>query len=126
MDLSYTKADDAFRVEVRAWLDANLQGEFAALRGTGGSGREHEQIGQRREWEQALGAAGWIGLGLPRECGGRGATLIRQVIFAEEYARADAPGRVNHMGEHLLAPTLVAFGDQELQRRFLPGILRGA
>jgi alkylation response protein AidB-like acyl-CoA dehydrogenase len=125
MDLSYTPEDLAFREEVREWLAANLRGEFAALRGTGGSGREHEQVELRMEWERTLGSAGWIGLGLPTACGGRGATLIQQVIFAEEYARADAPGRVNHVGEHLLAPTLVAFADDGLQRRFLPGILRG-
>src|SRR5207248_1012881 len=75
--------------------------------------------------ERALGAAGWIGLGLPREHGGRGASLIRQVIYAKEYARAGAPGRVNHVGEHLLAPTLLAFGTEEQRQRFLPGILRG-
>jgi len=125
MDLSVTAEDEAFRAEVREWLAQNLRGEFEQLRGTGGSGREHEAIELRTEWEKALGAAGWIGLGLPQSVGGRGATLMQQVIFAEEYARADAPGRVNHMGEYLLAPTLVAFGSEELQRRFLPGILKG-
>jgi len=125
MDLSYTEEDEAFREEVREWLATSLRGEFASLRGTGGPGREHELIEPRKLWEQALGAAGWIGLGLPKECGGRGVSLIQQVIFAEEYARADAPGRVNHMGEHLLAPTLVAFASKELQLRFLPGILHG-
>ena len=125
MDLSYTEEDVAFRAEARDWLACNLCGEFAALRGTGGPGREHELVEPRMAWERTLGEGGWIGLGLPRECGGRGATLIQQVIFAEEYARADAPGRVNHMGEHLLAPTLVTFAGEELQQRFLPGILRG-
>ncbi len=125
MDLRYGVEDDDFRAEVREWLEQNLRGEFARLRGTGGSGREHEEIELRMAWERALGAAGWIGLGLPREWGGRSATLLQQVIFAEEYAKADAPGRVNHMGEHLLAPTLVTFGAITLQRRFLPGILRG-
>jgi alkylation response protein AidB-like acyl-CoA dehydrogenase len=125
MDLAFTAADEAFRAEVRDWLSANLRGDFEALRGSGGSGREHEAIELRMEWERALGAAGWIGLGLPESVGGRGATLMQQVIFAEEYARADAPGRVNHMGEYLLAPTLAAFGTEKLQQRFLPGILRG-
>lgn len=125
MDFRPTGADEAFRSEVREWLADNLRGEFDSLRGTGGSGREHQAVELRKQWERALGAAGWIGLGLPTSVGGRGATLMQQVIFAEEYARADAPGRVNHMGEHLLAPTLVAFASEELQRRFLPGILKG-
>ncbi|MGD0452973.1 MAG: acyl-CoA dehydrogenase family protein [Solirubrobacteraceae bacterium] len=125
MDLRFTAEDDAFRAEVREWLARRLRGEYAQLGGAGGPGREHEGLELRKAWERELGAAGWIGLGIPPEHGGRGATLIQQVIFAEEYARAGAPGRVNHVGEHLLAPTLVAFGDDQQRARFLPGILSG-
>lgn len=126
MDLRHTPEDERFREEVREWLAENLTGELAELPpGTGGPGREHEALELRKEWERRLGAANWIGIGLPKEHGGRGATLMQQVIFAEEYARAGAPGRVNHMGENLLAPTLVAFGTEEQRQRFLPGILRG-
>jgi len=123
--MRFSPEDEVFRVEVRDWLEANLTGEFADARGLGGSGREHEDHERRREWERRLGEAGWIGLAWPREAGGRGASLIRQVIFAEEYARADAPARVNHMGEHLLGPTLLAFGTEAQKDRFLPPILRG-
>ncbi|HYC81750.1 MAG TPA: acyl-CoA dehydrogenase family protein [Solirubrobacterales bacterium] len=125
MDLRPTPEDEAFRAEAREWLAANLTPELAALAGAGGPGREHEGLELRKEWEKRLGAAGWIGLGLPAEHGGRGASLMQQVIFAEEYARAGAPGRVNHMGEHLIAPTLVAFGSEAQKRRFLPPILAG-
>ena len=72
-----------------------------------------------------LGEAGWIGLGWPTEYDGRNATVGQQIIWAEEYARAEAPGRVNHMGENLLGPTLIAHGTEELCDRFLPGILNG-
>ena len=125
MDLRFSAEDDAFRAEVHDWLEAHLVGEFAEGRGLGGPGREHEGFEVRRAWERVLGAAGWIGLGWPKEHGGRGATLMQQVIFAEEYSRASAPARVNHMGEHLLGPTLIAFGSDEQQARFLPPILRG-
>ncbi len=125
MDLSSTVEEAAFREEVRGWLAEKLNGEFAHLRGVGGSGHEHEAVEARKQWERALGEAGWIGLALPRERGGRDATIIEQVIFAEEYARADGPGRVNHIGEQLLAPTLVEFAGDELCDRFLPGILCG-
>ncbi len=125
MDLRPTAEDEAFREEVRTWLHEHLRGEYAALGGAGRPGREHEGLEVRKAWERELGAAGWIGLALAREHGGRGASLLQQVIFAEEYASAGAPGRVNHVGEHLLAPTVAAFGSEQQRARFLPGILAG-
>ncbi|MGH9120240.1 MAG: acyl-CoA dehydrogenase family protein [Acidimicrobiales bacterium] len=125
MDLRFTAEDEAFRAEVRQWLTDHLTGEFAALRGRGGPGDEHEAFDERLEWERALGAAGWTCVGWPREHGGRGASLHQQVIFYEEYARAKAPARVGIVGEGLLGPTLIAFGTPEQQRRFLPPIVRG-
>ena len=112
-------SDDDFRATVRDWLAAHLTGRFAALAGTGGPGREHENIPLRTEWERELGGAGWIGLGWPRARGGGGASIAQQVIFFEEYA---GPGRLSHIGEYLLAPTLIAFGTEEQRRRFLPPI----
>ncbi|WP_245757525.1 acyl-CoA dehydrogenase family protein [Amycolatopsis xylanica] len=111
-----------FRDEVRAWLEENLRGEFAALKGLGGPGRDHEAYEERVAWERHLAAAGWTCLGWPVEHGGRGATLDEQVIFHEEYARADAPATVGHIGQNLLGPTLIAFGTPAQQRRFLPKI----
>ena len=117
--------DPRFRAEVRDWLAAHLVGEFAELGSAGGPGREHEGIDVRKRWEQLLGSAGWIGLGLPKEHGGRDASLVQRVIFAEEYARAGAPARVGHIGENLVAPTVVEFGSADQQQRFLPPILAG-
>ncbi|MFC7339802.1 acyl-CoA dehydrogenase family protein [Saccharopolyspora griseoalba] len=122
MDLTYSAEDEAFREEVRQWLADNLVGEFASLKGRGGSGREHECYEQRVAWNRHLAEAGWTCLGWPVEFGGRGLGLFQQVIFHEEYARADAPARVNHLGEELLGPTLIALGTEEQKRRFLPGI----
>jgi alkylation response protein AidB-like acyl-CoA dehydrogenase len=122
VDLTYTSEDEDFREEVRGWLADRLTGEFASLRGTGGSGREHEAFEARHAWNQQLAAAGWTCLGWPAEHGGRGLSLFRQVIFHEEYARADAPARVNHLGEELLGPTLIALGTPEQRARFLPAI----
>jgi len=113
---------DAFRREVRDWLETNLTGEFAGLRGLGGPGREHEAFDERLAWDKHLSAAGWTCLGWPVEHGGRGASTAQQVVFHEEYARANAPHRVNHLGEELLGPTLIAFGTPEQQQRFLPKI----
>jgi alkylation response protein AidB-like acyl-CoA dehydrogenase len=115
----------SFRDEVRNWLAEHLVGQFAPLVGAGGPGREHEHVELRQEWEKELGRGGWIGLGWPVEAGGRGASIADQVVFHEEYAKAGGPGRIGHLGEQLLAPTLIAFGTQEQKDRFLPGILSG-
>jgi alkylation response protein AidB-like acyl-CoA dehydrogenase len=114
---------EEFRAEVRDWLADNLVGEFAALKGLGGPGREHEAFEERRVWNQHLAAAGLTCLGWPVHHGGRELPTAHRVAFYEEYARADAPVKVNHFGEELLGPTLIAFGTPEQQRRFLPRIL---
>ncbi|WP_372467437.1 acyl-CoA dehydrogenase family protein [Microbacterium maritypicum] len=123
MDATQHDADERFRAEIRGWLDENLTGRFADLRGRGGSGREHEDFEARLEWNRHMAAAGWTCVAWPVEHGGRGLSIAQQVIFHEEYARADAPARVNHLGEELLGPTLIAHGTPEQQARFLPGIV---
>ena len=123
MDLTYSAEDEAFRAEVREWLADHLVGEWAALRGTGGNGRDHESYEGRLAWNRYLASHGWTCLGWPEEHGGRGLPLFQQVIFHEEYARADAPTRVNHLGEELLGPTLIAHGTAAQQERFLPKIV---
>ena len=115
-------ADSSFRASAREWLAENLTGQFADLRGLGGPGREHEAHDERLAWDRHLAANGWTCLGWPQEHGGRGLPVSQQVIWHEEYARANAPSRVNHLGEELLGPTLIAFGTPEQQKRFLPEI----
>ncbi|MGW1775949.1 acyl-CoA dehydrogenase family protein [Streptomyces sp. NPDC002104] len=113
---------EEFRTEVRSWLRTHLTGEFAALKGRGGPGREHEAFAERLAWERHMAAHGWTCVGWPPEYGGRGASTAQQIAFHEEYALADAPARVNHIGEQLLGPTLIAHGTEEQRRRFLPPI----
>jgi alkylation response protein AidB-like acyl-CoA dehydrogenase len=125
MNTRFSQEDEAFRREIAAWLADNLSGEFAAVKGRGGPGDEHALVEERKAWERRLGEAGWIGVGLPGDVGGRDLSLTQQVIFYEEYARAEGPGRMGHIGEGLLAPTLVHFGSDEQKQRFLPGILSG-
>ncbi|KIE27540.1 acyl-CoA dehydrogenase [Streptomyces sp. MUSC 125] len=109
MDFGFTQDDEAFRTEARTWLAAH----------TG-----HAQ--DRRTWERTLGKAGWIGIGWPEPgYGNRTATLTQQVAWAEEYARSPAPARSGHIGENLLAPTLLAHGTAEQKARFLPPIAAG-
>jgi len=125
MNIRFSPEDEVFRQQFADWLEDALAGEFAPLRGRGGSGDESALVEERRAWERKLAEGGWTCVGWPVEVGGRGASLNQQVIFHEEYARADAPGRLNHMGETLFGPTLIAFGTPEQKERFLPPIVRG-
>ncbi|HYI63060.1 MAG TPA: acyl-CoA dehydrogenase family protein [Acidimicrobiales bacterium] len=125
MDLRFSPADEAFRAEARGWLTEALAGEFAVVRGRGGPGDEHALVEERWAWERHLGAHGWTAVGWPAEHGGRGLGLHRQVIWFEEYARARGPGRVGHIGEGLVGPTVLHFGTDEQRRRVLPGIRSG-
>lgn len=123
MDLTDSAEEAAFRRRVREWLGDHLAGEFAHARGLGGPGSEHEAFDVRLAWDRHLAEHGWTCLAWPVEFGGRGASIAEQVIFHEEYARADAPVRVGHIGEELLGPTVIAFGTPEQQQRFLPPIV---
>ena len=125
MDLRDRPEDEAFRLEVRAWLEAHVVGEFAALGGRGGSGDETFGFETRLEWEKVLAADRWTCIGWPVEYGGRGASIAHQVIFNEEYVKAKAPGRVSILGEGLIGPTIIHYGTAEQKARFLPPILAG-
>jgi acyl-CoA dehydrogenase len=125
MDLSPTPEEDAFRKEVRDYFDDALSGEFAVVRGRGGPGDEDAYVEERMAWERKIGADGWTCVGFPTEHGGRGLSISEQIIYFEEYARAGGPGRVGIVGEGLLGPTLIHFGNVEQQERFLPGIVAG-
>ncbi|WP_327384738.1 acyl-CoA dehydrogenase family protein [Streptomyces sp. NBC_01207] len=126
MDFSFGVEDEELRGRARAWLTEHLVGPYAQAVGLGGPGSEHEGAGIRRAWERELGRGGWIGQGWEADgWGNRRLSLTGQVVWAEEYAALRAPGRVGHIGENLLAPTLIAYGSPEQQGRFLPGIARG-
>ncbi|MCK6252654.1 acyl-CoA dehydrogenase family protein [Pseudomonas fragi] len=125
MNIGFSAADEQFRQQVAEWMQQHLTGDFAPLRFRGGPGDEDFAPALRKAWEQALAKGGWIGAGWAQEHGGRGLSINRQVIFFEEYARAGGPGRMGHIGEGLVGPTLAVFGTPDQQQRFLPPILAG-
>ena len=125
MNIGFSAADEQFRQQVAQWMQQHLTGDFAPLRFRGGPGDEDFAPALRKAWEQVLGTGQWIGAGWAAEHGGRGLSINRQVIFFEEYARAGGPGRMGHIGEGLVGPTVAVFGTPEQQQRFLPPILAG-
>ena len=122
MKLGFSAEEEAFRAECASWLQGQMADEFADIKGITTLTAKAER---RKEWEQQLAAHRWSCIGWPEKWGGRGATLAQQVIFAEEYARAGVPGRVNHIGIELAGPTILTFGTDAQKARFLPGIAAG-
>jgi alkylation response protein AidB-like acyl-CoA dehydrogenase len=116
MDLSYTSQEQAFRAELRAWLEENVPRQ--PLPPT----LEEEAV-FLSAWQRRLFDAGWVAVHWPREYGGRGASLTEQAIFQEEMSRARAPQMMNRVGINLVGPTLIAHGTEEQRQRYLPRIL---
>ena len=123
MDLGYTAEEEAFRHEVRSWLESNLP---AAWRQDGKGGyRDEEDTDLQRDWQRKLYEGGWLKLGWPTEVGGRGATPVMQAIYQEEMARVGAPGILGRLGVTLLAPTLAGLGSQWQKDTYVEKILSG-
>ena len=125
MDLNPTPEELRFRKEVRSWLEANLPEGWGTL-----AFKLPETIAEKvaftRAWQAKLYTGGWAGLTWPREYGGRGAGIVEQLIFGEEYSRAQAPDTINiSVGTSLVGPTLIAKGTPAQRERFLDKILSG-
>ena len=118
MDLRYTEVEEAFRAEVREWMGANVPNPRLPMAGTREAFEEH------RVWERTLYDAGFAGMHWPAEYGGRGAGVVQQAIFTEEYLLAGGPARINVLGLNLMGPTLMVHGTEDQKHRWLPRILK--
>ena len=120
MDLAFTPEEQKFREDIRAWVAASLPVSI--------SNKVHNALHLTREdqqsWGKILGKKGWLGYGWPEEFGGPGWNAVQRHLFEEECAMAGAP-RIVPFGPVMVAPVIMAFGNAEQQRRFLPGIASG-
>ena len=123
MDLGFTPEEEAFREEVRTWLDRNLPAEWR--HGGVGGYREDADEDIQRQWQRRLHEGGWLKLSWPRETGGRGAGPIMQAIYHEEMAKAGAPMILGRLGVSLLAPTLLVHGSPWQKDTYIEKILDG-
>ena len=104
MDFKFSPEEEAFRDEVRAFLDENLPAG--------------------PEWNQKVRAKGWVGFSWPKEVGGGGGTLMEQVILKDEMASRKAPALGScFMGLAWVGPSLIEYGTEEQKARFVPDIL---
>jgi alkylation response protein AidB-like acyl-CoA dehydrogenase len=124
MDFQYTPEQEAFRAEVRDWLATHLPPDLCVDDARDERIAPNREIFERRRaWQKTMNAAGWVGIAWPKQYGGRGASLMEQVIFDEEYSRARAPVLPGYSGVALCGPTLMQWGTDEQKQRFLPRIL---
>jgi len=122
MDLTYPEEAESFRVEIREWLEENLpSGWFDP--GFTMSQEEHAAFNQT--WTETLFKGGWICAGWPEEYGGKGLSLLQQVVLNEEFAKANAPMRADFFGDTLVGPTILQWGTEGQKKEFIPGILAG-
>jgi alkylation response protein AidB-like acyl-CoA dehydrogenase len=119
VNLTFSREEQDFREEARTWLQENFPTEPRPREGR--EMREFDLAWQRRQWE-----GGWAGVAWPEELGGRGLTLVQQLIWFEEYAMTGAPDiDVRFVGLSHAGPTLIANGSDEQKAFHLPPILRG-
>jgi alkylation response protein AidB-like acyl-CoA dehydrogenase len=115
VDLTLSPQEQAFRDELRDWLEQNNPGQEPS--------GEEDMFKFRRSWQAKLHEAGYAGLSWPEEYGGRGATLIEQAIFNEEIARAGAPSPANVLGLVMGGPVVITHGTDAQKERYLEPIL---
>jgi len=122
MDLDFSSEDQAFREDVRRFLDENLPQHLReGARATPGVFVEPDIGG---EWQAILHRKGWLAYNWPVDCGGTGWTPIQRYIFEKECALADAPS-LPVLSLKLLGPVICRFGTPEQKAQLLPRILDG-
>jgi alkylation response protein AidB-like acyl-CoA dehydrogenase len=122
VDFSYPPEVEQFRKELRTWLSANLTDEVKAA--DRNRGRDPDAFDTLRAWDTTVADAGWGAVSWPQEFGGRGATVLEQLVYAEETTRARAPMPLNVIGMNNIAPAIMHYGTDEQKRALLPRMVR--
>jgi len=122
VDFSYPAEVEQFRTELRDWLSANLTDELVAARRP--AGRDDAAIEMLRAWSRTMADAGWAAVSWPREYGGRGATVLEQLVYTEETTRAQAPMPLNVIGMNNIAPAIMQYGTEDQKKTLLPRMMR--
>ena len=121
MDFRFTEEEEAFRKEVQDFIRESMPPDWLTDLYYDGGVEEFHQLG--REMRRKLAAKGWLGMSWPKEYGGQGAPLMKQVILEEELIYGRAPFYYIETG--LAGPLILQFGNEEQKRRFIPPITRG-
>jgi alkylation response protein AidB-like acyl-CoA dehydrogenase len=122
VEFSYPAEVEQFRTELRDWLSANLTDELVA--GRRPAGRDDAAFEMLRIWDRAMADAGWAAVSWPSEYGGRGATVLEQLVYTEETTRARVPMPLNVIGLNNIAPAIMQYGTESQKRTLLPRMMR--
>jgi hypothetical protein len=125
MDFTYPPAAEAFRAELRDWLDGHVTDDVRELHHAAGLDPGSGALERLRAWNRELADAGYATISWPAEYGGRGAGVLDQVVWNEELHRAHAPGPINVIGIPNVAPAIMAYGTEDQKRSLLPRMRRG-
>jgi alkylation response protein AidB-like acyl-CoA dehydrogenase len=122
VDFSYPAEVEQFRSELRDWLEQNLADELVAARRP--TGRDDAAFEMLRAWNATMADAGWAAVSWPPEYGGRGATVLEQLVYTEETTRARAPMPLNVIGLNNIAPAIMQYGTESQKLTLLPRMMR--
>jgi alkylation response protein AidB-like acyl-CoA dehydrogenase len=122
VDFDFTPEQQRFRAEAHAWLLENVPADLKG-RAFAASRADRHEVDRLREWQRTLHKAGYVGLDWPAEYGGRGVSIMEQIILYEEMSRTEAPQPVNRGGISMLGPTLMSHGTAAQKARHLGKIL---
>ena len=130
MDFAYTAEDEAFRSELKGWLDTHLPtflekwaDEGDAETAGGGASGVMGQMERRRAWQRLLNQGRWAAINWPVEWGGRDATVTQNVIYSEVMAESRTPGIYNANGLWQIGPMIIQWGSAAQKDRWIPNIL---
>ena len=122
MDFTYPPEAEQFRKELRAWLVANLTDEV--VNASRHPGADSDAFDVLRAWNAQMADAGWSAVSWPTAYGGRGASVLEQLVYAEETTRARVPNPLNIIGINNIAPAIMQYGSERQKREMLPRMLR--
>lgn len=124
MDFKFTQKEEAFRRELRSWLQENLPpGWLDGKKRLPKDDKEYADF--LRDWQRKLYDGGWAAIAWPEKYGGRAATIMEEIVYQQEMVYADAPPLINYVGIHMVGPTLMQIGTEEQRERYIKKILTG-
>ena len=122
MDFNFNPEDEAFRMEFRAWLDANKQ--FAPRSREMLMAEGKNAFEEQKRWARKMAEGRWLAPNWPVQYGGRGAGILQTIVYNEELARAGVAAPMIGMGTTMFGPTLLHWGTEEQKQRFIPPIMK--